>query len=99
MDYGWPVEMEVFQCVKELIGPIQHFAAFEGLSPDFQEPRQIVARDEFHDQELATILNKMVAHSWEGRVAQSGEQMRFSLKSPRQVIIIEQSLLESDCVA
>src|SRR6185503_10543937 len=94
MDYRRLVRVKIFERRKQLITPVQHVGDGKGETLSQKLCAQIIARNKFHNQELAVGIDEMIDDLGQGRVTQPRKQARFALKRAAHLLIGEKGFLQ-----
>ena len=90
--------MQVAQRVEHGPRPHNDLRRGKGVPPIIEQPGQVIALDELHDQELRPVLNEVVDDDRQRWVAQSRQELRLVLERAVSVDSREPALLDRDRV-
>ena len=99
MNDGRMLAVQISQCAKQLLAPLDDLVGVKRAAALFEHRHQVVAGDVLHDQELTVALGEMVADFRQRRVAQARQQSGLALEGFEHHLIGEEGLFEGDGVA
>src|SRR6266508_1574448 len=74
--------VEIFQQTQQFVSPAQNLRFWKGTAAQFEQLREIVARNELHNEKIGFVFTEVVNYLWQTRITQVRKESRFTLEGP-----------------